>query len=461
MAILALNENPPSGQVYPPLSCPQVVASGADGYVLTADSSDPLGASWMPPLSQILTSAASDAFGRLRVSNPFSLFDSSHRYTDNNLWDTLTSTGGTATFNANQGLVDLSVTTSANSEVVRETKRVFAYLPGKSLLSLNTFVMATAKPNLRQRVGYFGVSNGIYLELNDTANSLCFVKRSSVSGSLVETRISQQGGVYGVQDTGWSEDPLDGTGPSGITLDITKAQILHMDVEWLGVGSVRIGFIIDGKFIVCHIFKHANIVTSTYITTACLPIRYEIKNTGSTSSASTLKQICSTVISEGGYELRGTQQPVGTPITSPKLLTVAGTYYPVVSLRLKSDRLDAIALVSEISIMGSGNNEKYQWSLFSNPTLTGGTWNSAGTSSSVEYSLDVTSMTGGRALASGYMSASNQGSPTIEVSKSNLFSMQLERNGLTSTPYPMVLAIAGAAGSQSVYASVDWEEVSR
>ena len=117
-------------------------------------------------------SAALDAFGRLRVSNPITLFDSSHRYRDNNLWYINTASGGASTFNANQGLIDMSVTTAAGSLVYRETTKVFAYQPGKSLLVLNTFVFNPAKANLRQRVGYFGTANGMYLELDGTGGKI-------------------------------------------------------------------------------------------------------------------------------------------------------------------------------------------------------------------------------------------------------------------------------------------------
>ena len=404
---------------------------------------------------------STDAFGRLRTSAPYTLFDSSHRYADNNLWSTATVTGGSTSFNAAQGLVDLNVTTASGAEVIRETTKVFAYQPGKSLLVMDTFVFNAPKTNLRQRVGYYGSANGYYLELGGTTNSLCFVERSSVTGSLVETKISQAGGVYGPSDTGWNVDPLNGTGPSGLTLDPTKAQILFLDMEWLGVGTVRLGFVIDGTFILCHQFQHANLIASTYITSASLPMRYEIANLGVTASASTLKQICTTVISEGGYELRGSQQSVGTSITAPKALTVAGTYYPVVSLQLKTSRLDAIAILTAISILGSGNNEVYSWRVVATGTVAGGTWVSAGDSSSVEYNLTGTGITGGRVLASGYTSASNQGSPSIDILKEALFAFQLERDGLTGTPYTLSVAVAGANASQLVYASMDWEEISR
>lgn len=394
-----------------------------------------------------------DAFGRLRVSEPFTLFDSSHRFDDNELWSTGTATGGTATFNAAQGLVDLAVTAASGSEVVRETTKVFSYQPGKSLLVLSTFVMSAAKTNLRQRVGYYGANNGYYLELNNTTVS--FVERSFVTGAVVNTPVSQ---------ASWNVDPMDGSGPSGITLDLTKSQILFMDLEWLGVGTVRIGFVINGNFYVCHKFHHANLIATTYITTASLPLRYEITNTGATSGASTLKQICSTVLSEGGYQLNGLQQAIGLPVTTPKNLAVAGTFYPVVSLRLKTspDRLDGIAICTAISVIATSSGN-YNWQVRASGTTTGGTWVSAGAGASVDYNITGTSFTGGRILASGFFSVSNQGSTQVDILKEALFKTQLERDGLTSTPYELTVVVASDAGGGggNVLASMDWEEISR
>ena len=392
-----------------------------------------------------------DAFGRLRVSEPFTLFDSSHRFADNGLWSTATATGGTATFNAAQGLVDLDVTAASGSEVVRETTKVFSYQPGKSLLVLNTFVMSPAKTNLRQRAGYYGTQNGYYLELNNTTVS--FVERSFVTGAVVNTPVAQ---------ASWNVDPMDGSGPSGITLDLTKAQILFMDLEWLGVGTVRIGFVINGNFYVCHKFHHANLITSTYITTASLPLRYEVTNTGATSGASTLKQICSTVLSEGGYQLNGLQQAIGLPVTTPKNLAVAGTFYPIVSIRLKAspDRLDGIVICTAISVIATSTGS-YNWQVIATGTTTGGTWVSAGANSAVEYNITGTSFAGGRILASGFFSVSNQGSTQVDILKEALFKTQLERNGLTSTPFELTIVVATDNAGGDVLASMDWEEISR
>lgn len=393
-----------------------------------------------------------DAFGRLRTSSPLTLFDSSHRYTDNGLWTSSITGTASATFSANEGLVNLSVGSASGDQIIRETKKVFSYQPGKSLLVMSTFVLGTAKANLRQRVGYYGADNGIYFERDGT--SLYFVERSLVTGVSTNTRIAQ---------ANWNMDKLDGTGVSGITLDATKAQILYMDVEWLGLGTVRMGFVIDGVFVPAHSLHHANILSTTYITTASLPLRYEMTNTAATSGSSTLKQVCSTVISEGGYELRGLQQSIGTAVTSPRTLTTAGTAYPVISIRLKSTRLDAVVILTALSLLGTTNNANYQWQLIASGTTTAGTWVSAGTNSSVEYNITGTAFTigTGRVLAGGYFQGSNQGSSTIDILKQALFAFQLERDFFTSTPYELTLMCTSATNGDQLLASLDWEEISR
>jgi hypothetical protein len=247
-----------------------------------------------------------------------------------------------------------------------------------------------------------------------------------------------------------------------MTLDITKAQILWMDIEWLGLGTVRMGFVIDGKFILCHQFHHANILDTTYITTASLPLRYELENLGTTASASTLKQVCSTVISEGGYELRGFQQAINIPITAARTTTTAGTYYPIASIRLKTspNNLDAIVILTALSVLGTGNGVNYNWKIIASGTTTGGTWVSAGTNSSVEYNITGTGFSGGLALGSGYTNSSNQGATAIDILREALFKFQLERNTFTSTALELTLVVASDGGG-SIFASLDWEEISR
>jgi len=393
-----------------------------------------------------------DAFSRLRVSEPVTLFDSSNRYSDNEKWATSTSGTGSATFNANEGLVDLTIGGASGDSVLRETYRTFAYQPGKSLLVLNTFVLAAPQAGLRQRVGYFGSSNGIFLETNGTTTYL--VERTSTSGSPVDTPVAQ---------ASWNVDPMDGSGPSGVTLDLTKAQIFWSDFEWLGVGSVRTGFVIDGEFITCHVFHHANIITSTYMTTACLPCRYEITNTAATSATNTLKQICTSVLSEGGYELRGESRAISTTLTSAYNLAISGTYYPIVSIRLKSSRLDGIVVPNGVSLLplSSGN---YGYRIVIGGTTTGGAWTSVAADSQVEYNTTGTSFSGGKTAIQGFFSQTNQASSSINLADSNPFTYQLRRNSFTSTPIEFTLCSAvrtAGGGGNNMLGAIDWEEITK
>jgi len=342
-----------------------------------------------------------DAFGRLRVSEPYTMFDSSNRYAIDNQFDTSTVTGGSITFLPNEAAVRMDVTTASGAEVVRQTYRSMLYQPGKSLLVLATFVMNAAKTNLRQRVGYFGTQNGIYFELNNTTKA--FVMRTYVGGSVDNT-------TRRVEQSAWNGDKLDGTGPSGLTLDLTKPQILWMDFEWLGIGNVRCGFIINGQYIVCHTYQTANVYgTSVYMTTAILPVRYEITNTAATASASFLKQICSSVMSEGGLEPASIDH-VAQRTTS--LTSVGTTLLPLVSIRLTSTALGAVVLPSSVKVIPT-SADNFEIQLVKNATLTGASYSAVASDANVEFDVAATAMTGGTLVQIDYAASSNQGTTAL------------------------------------------------
>ena len=388
---------------------------------------------------------SNDAFGRLRVSNPLTLFDSFHRYNDNGKINTYTNGTASAVANTNAGLIECTVGTDTGDAVYRESTKVFAYQPGKSLQILTTFVMVPGKENLRQRIGYFDTQNGVFLEQEGT--TLRFRIRSYVTGSITYESVDQ---------ANWNVDPLNGNGISTKVLDITKAQILFFDVEWLGVGSVRCGFVIDGQFVLAHIFNHANIITGTYMTTACLPVRMELENTGPTDRPSLYKQICSTVISEGGYALTGTPLSIGHTLNAPYTLASPNTVYPIFSMRLKSNRFGAIVLPKNYSVGLTGNNN-FRFMIIIGGVTTGGTWVSAGTTSSVEYNLTATSITGGRIAEWKQIIGSNQFAGVADVA--DPFQYQLERNTFTNTANELTICLTTTGNNVNVYGAVNWEEI--
>ncbi len=403
-----------------------------------------------PILRATLGPTASDAFGRFRVSNPYTLFDSFHRYQDNaKISQYTTGTNTTSTHSLAEGCIIATVGTGTGAALYRESNRVFSYQPGKSLLVLETFVFGPAKPGLRTRYGYFDTSNGHFIERD--GDQIYFVRRTtSKTGSVSEIRIAKED---------WNLNKLDGTDASKITLDLSVAQILFTEIEWLGVGSVVQGFVINGQFVPCHRWDHANQPgsTSTYMATACLPIRAEIENTAVTTSTSQLKIICSTVISEGGYELRGRPLSVGHTLNAPYSLGSINTFYPVLSIRLKADRLGAVIIPKNFSLAPlTAANYRYQ--LLSKAVTSGGSWVSAGADSSVEYNLTATSVTNGTVLETGYILATNQSSISPAL-QDYPFAFQLERNSFTGLRYEFVLAVSTTAQNPDVVASINWEEL--
>lgn len=381
----------------------------------------------------------SDAFGRLRVSNPFTLADFFNRYQDNSSNFNYTSGSGSVGYNANSAVVTMTVGTTSGDTAYRESSRVFAYQPGKSLLVLQTFTMAAAKSNLTQRVGYFDTENGFYLEQVD--NTINFVKRSKASGSLVETRVAQDS---------WNVNTL----PS---LDLSKSQIFWMDIEWLGVGSVRMGFVIDGEFVHCHTWHHANQITGTYTTTSCLPLRREIFNTGTTASSSTMQSICASVISEGGYTFTGRESCVGHDLGSSIALPNDMSLKPIISIRLKSSRLGAIVIPTTYNITPV-QQAVYKYQIYRRAITSGGTWTSAGADSSVEYNLSPTAISSGEIVSSAFINATNQTSGTLATTPVG-FDYQLERNSFTSTSYEFVIAVAASTNSTNCYGAINWKEI--
>jgi len=296
-----------------------------------------------------------DAFGRARTSEPFTLFDSTLRYTKRtDQWYESTTGGGVVNYLINESSAALATTTASGDTVLRRTKRNMPYQPGKSLLVMQSFCGATPVAGLIQEVGYFDDDNGVMLRASGT--TLQFVIRSKTNGSAVEDVVDQ---------SNWNIDAFS-------TLSFNKTNIFVSDLEWLGVGRVRAGFVVDGEMKWCHEFNHANVNTTAYMTTATLPLSYRIKNETALGAGASLKQICCTVISEGGYEPSGPVYMGGRGIGSVQSIT---SETMVAAIRMASGRTDNLILPAQIDVATDGNAIA-QWRLYLNPTISG-VWNGA------------------------------------------------------------------------------------
>jgi hypothetical protein len=370
-----------------------------------------------------------DAFGRLRVSNPHTLFESALIYDKQELlWNEKLTGTATSTFQSNKSQVKLSCGTSSGDKAIRQSKRYSRYQPGKSLLIFLTGVIGISKTNVKQRIGYFDDRNGVFFEQSSTGISL--VLRSYTSGSAVNTTISQNN---------WTLDTLDGNGNSEINLDFSKTQIFVFDLEWLGVGRVRCGVVIDGLIYYCHQFLNANNKTEVYMSMASLPCRFEIENVGVAASNTDLYQICSTVLSEGGYLRNGY---VFSAHTGTSTVAITGRY-PVFAIRSKLTFGGVInrshIYPVNVALFSAGNKDVIYELCFGGSLSGTPSWTSVNTNSTVEYwkGNGSTTLSGEVVLKSGRITSKETlniidiaskiiGSTNIDATDSDLFTIVCE-----------------------------------
>lgn len=392
-----------------------------------------------------------DAFGRVRTAEPFTLFDTQNQYNESPLfWDTITAGGGTFTHLPYESSVNLTCGTASGDSVIRQSRRYIRYQPGKSQLILMTGVLGAAKANVRQRIGYFDGNNGIFFE--QTTAGISFVRRTNVTGTPTDTPTLQ---------AQWNINKLDGSDSNGIELDTSKAMIFVFDIEWLGVGRVRAGIVIDGRIYYCHSFSFSNEQNSVYMTTANLPVRYEITNTGVAASSTSLKQICASVSSEGGVQERNVSFSVSNGAT---LRTVGTALFPVLSIRCGTAFPGGGTVLNRETIVPIrcdifSEDATIYWQLLYNATITGANWQNVNTThSGAQYDVSGSVVSGGLVIDGGYVTAtaSARTSELIEAA-SDLY---LTLNAAGSVGDILTLAAQRVGNTNSdVGVAMTWKEL--
>jgi hypothetical protein len=410
-----------------------------------------------PVLRTTLKVGQTDAFGRIRMSSPFTLGDYKHLYGLDPMFIDYTVNGATIAFQANKACARLTTSSNSASRIVHQTKFYHHYMPGKSQQILSSVNFYAAVPNVTKRTGYYDDNNGIFFEQAGDG-TLSWVIRSYVSGAPVEDRKTQ---------AQWNIDQCNGTGGSQFTLDITKTQLVFMEFQWLGVGSVTVGFVHEGSFIPCHIFHHSNTLTTVYMSTPNLPVRCEILNTGTTAGGF-MDQICSTVVSEGGYVEAGQDWSV----SSPTARTMDdGTTVPVLAIRLKNtfrgylNRM--IVRMGNVNVFGT--QENMEWKLIKLPNIsqltTATPWVSVNDGSGVEYNAGATAFTDGEQIDGGYISATTQGSQKSAGAPPSNIASSAKKNYIVqnydstdSEIYVLVVTNIGSADG-TARVNLQWREI--
>ena len=448
-----------------------------NGEVVTTDNPFPVTGNVAISTGTYVTinpdTTALDAFGRQRISEPFTLGDYKHLYNvDVNFIDSISGAGSTVSFIQNQAAARLQTGIGSTAYCIHQTKAYHHYQPGKSQLIFSSFNFYAPQQNATKRTGYFDDRDGIFLEqvglstsdgVNAGIGTYNWVIRTFTSGIATETRIPQ---------SQWNKDKCDGTGASGFNLDFTKTQLLFIDFQWLGVGRVRCGFAHDGKLISAHEFLHSNNNPKVYISNPNLPVRCEIRNTAVGVGAS-FDQICSTVASEGGYTESGVDfaYTMSTTRTTP---TPAGTEFPLIAIRLKNsyqgypNRMSV--RLNNISLYCETNSIVYKIVKLPSSAYIGNagtlTWTSASDNSGVEYCIDATTYSDSDVFASGFVpsgASQNSLSPVssgeLTSAKKNVIVQNI--NSDNSEIYAVIVRTITTTGNAvaQVAAAIQWREI--
>jgi hypothetical protein len=314
------------------------VTMGADNYGNLISQDNPLNI-------RLGDSPSASAFGRLRVAGTRLLGELRNKYGTYGPVEILTKkegNGNTVVELANT-LTRLTTTTSNGDRVLRQSRKYHPYIPGTTQYGLVSFCFDTPKANVQQMVGMFDDKDGVFLRMNES--TVEFVIRKSNTDTQIVT-----------QDD-WNIDKLDGTGISGINIDFSKAQVLVIDYQWLGVGRVRVGLNLNGQIYYAHYFSNANVVSEPYMNEPSLPIRWELKNTGNTSSNTSMTAICYGVYSEGAEVETGFDVSVSSGLTAITLANAPNDVKGILAVRMKNTEngvpMKAFARLKEWEILST------------------------------------------------------------------------------------------------------------
>ena len=386
-------------------------------------------------LQQGPDSGALDAFGRQRFSQPFTLFDSMLRYSKRtDLWDEAVVSSGTTNYLTNESSLELKTTVASGDTVLRRSRRHLPYQPGKSLLFMGSFVGNALTTGLVQEIGYFDDDNGVILRASGT--TVQFVVRSNATGTVQENIINQ---------AQWNIDTF-------AAFDFTKANIFIADLEWLGVGRVRCGFVIDGEIRYCHEFNHSNSIDKVYMTSAILPASYRIHNSSTIASPAVLKQICTSVVSEGGYQPTG---PIYVAGRGAGTFSSISTETMVAAIRMASGRTDNVIIPAQVDASiggGPASNIVAQWRLRLNPTVSG-TWLEADNGRENVQTMNSGTFSGGTVIGAGLVASRS----SIEFDPESGLALSLGQS-INGTSDIIILTLQ-CSSSEDATGLLGWREV--
>jgi len=392
-----------------------------------------------------------DAFSRLRISNPLTLFNAQLTYDlVPLLYEQITNgSGASISHDVTNRHADITfLSTPTGGKAYMQSFEYLPYQPGKSQLIFITFNFVEGVSNVLKFAGYSDGINGIEYQLDGSQKQ--FTLYSSTS----------QGNITKLQSE-WNLDKLDGTGPSGVTLATDKVQILVIDLQALYAGRVRIGFDIDGVIVYAHEFVHSNLILHPYLAYASLPVRCGMTCTATATTS--MYFLCSAVISEGGTDDVNQFGYTFQQMSGSVNVLTSNTHILTLRPKLLFNGLTNRSRVSFIDVeVYNGGNQPVEWHLVIGQDLTGTTtFNDVSASySSTEYNTAGT-LSGAYAVKidGGWVPASRSVKSVTNTAINSRYPITLNQAGAHRTLGTITLIMKSLSGTQACRGAVKFREI--
>ena len=388
-----------------------------------------------------------DQAGRLRVSEPTVLGDYEHLH-DKNDGLIYEDGSGTGTFNNENSCIEM--TSDSGQWLIRQSKRVHRYLPG-----FTQFVELTSKrfepqAGFTKRLGYY-------------SSSFAHPHQDELDGFFIETA---NGGEHrfeiwrrgiltvSIPRSSW-DDPMDGSGASGVDINFTNFNIIAIDFLWLGGKGARLMFAVGRKIIIAHQYDHSNDGVTIFTKSPDHPIRYEILSTGA-EDGGRFDMICGTVLSEGA--INDVSELVTFNSGNDVLnANTVGTVYAILGIRLKlSYRYSEVKLAFASVLCTTA--DRFRWSIRKNPTVLNTFTYLPLTDKAVEVAVgnknnpSNNTVTGGEVIAQGEVSDRTR---EVSIPESSNSPLTINIEGIQDEH---VLCIEPLSGGVDAFASMNYKQ---
>lgn len=387
-------------------------------------------------LKTVIGGISQDAGGRVRISQLTTLGDYKILNADRTL---LLENAGTGTGAFTNNKYNMSV--GSGEWLVRQSRRFHPYFSGKSHMIEATFDNFGLQENVTKRVGYFSSNattpfasdyDGVWLENDGTK----YIMKASRAGT--ET--------VSVDWTDWDNYDL------VANHNWDNFTVILIDFLWLGGAVYRLWMKNGGGFTLLHTVHYAGTAQDVFIKSPNQPIRYEIRSTTGTGS---MRYICAQCSTEGSINESGLGRSVRTGAVTT---TTIGTTYPVLAIRKASTQRDIAVQVEDMSVYPTSTNDRLQWSLQLNPTLSAGLTYGAVANSAVESAVGngtITVTGAGTILVAGTISTGGQ--IPVGILKQNFLSFL--GSTLTNTMDEYVLCVTPITSNITSYSTLSFKEI--